>query len=70
MKTKKTCANRVVCEGLGSDGKLKKGYTFQKGTNNVIKKTAPKKKTPSTAKRKPSAKKKSGIFGLGILGIF
>lgn len=69
MKNKKTCTNRVVCDGLGSDGRLKKGYNFQKGTNNVIKKTATKKTTATAPKRKPTPRKKSGIFGLGILGI-
>jgi len=64
--TKTTCKNRVRCVGLKKDGKLRKGYYFQKGTGNVIKrKTNIKKKAPATR----SSKKNSGIFGLGILGI-
>jgi hypothetical protein len=29
--SKKSCNNRVKCEGLKQNGKLKKGYKFKKG---------------------------------------
>jgi len=33
----KVCKRRVKCTGLKSNGRLKKGYKFQKGTGRVVK---------------------------------
>jgi len=31
MKTKRKCSNRVKCDGLKQNGKLKKGFKFLRG---------------------------------------
>lgn len=66
----KTVCNRVIKQpGLKVDGTLRKGWHYVKGKPT---KTVAKKK-PTTTKRKVAAKKttkkKSGLLGLGILGI-
>lgn len=59
----KTVCNRVVQQPhLKVDGTLRKGWHYVNGKPVQVKKKP-------AAKRKPAAKKKSGILGLGILGI-